>query len=312
MGTDRGLPLSPTLKAITELSSDSMFLLDRDHRITYINRTAEGLSIEDAIGRVIFDLLTESQAKVARAAFQQAARTGEKTSYEITFPLPDGRLSRWATRIGPQKDGGFVVVSSDVTEHASAREELDLLFALSRDLLFVTGYDGVFQRVNPGVLDALGYSSEDLTARPFLEFVHPEDRARTEELFREIVEEGAEGNLFENRYATKDGRYRLLQWTARPDPASRRVVAIARDLTESRALEHQLRQAQKMEAVGQLAGGIAHDFNNVLQTIFGAVDIAKHTDASAQILAPLQDIGYGSRNVDGLRRGDTAWRCGPR
>ena len=90
--------------------------------------------------------------------------------------------------------------------------------------------------------------------------------------------------------------------SARPDPASRRVVAIARDITESRAFEQQLRQSQKMEAVGQFAGGIAHDFNNVLQTIFGAIDIAKDTGVGAEVLDPLQDIEMAAERAADLVR----------
>jgi PAS domain S-box-containing protein len=187
MVEDSGSWLSPKARAITELSSDSIFVLDAEYRISYINRTAEGLSIEDAIGTVIFELLTEDQAKVARAAFQEASRTGQETSYEITFPLPDGRLSRWATRIGPQADGSFVVVSSDVTERTSVQDEFDLMFALSQDLLFVSGYDGKFQRVNPAAIEALGYSFEELTTMPFLEFVHPDDLVKTAAAFSQIV-----------------------------------------------------------------------------------------------------------------------------
>jgi PAS domain S-box-containing protein len=303
MVEDSGSWLSPKARAITELSSDSIFVLDAEYRISYINRTAEGLSIEDAIGTVIFELLTEDQAKVARAAFQEASRTGQETSYEITFPLPDGRLSRWATRIGPQADGSFVVVSSDVTERTSVQDEFDLMFALSQDLLFVSGYDGKFQRVNPAAIEALGYSFEELTTMPFLEFVHPDDLVKTAAAFSQIVEMGSKATLFENRYKTKQGDYRLLQWTARPDPASRRVVGIARDLTEARVLEQRLHQSQKMEAVGQLAGGVAHDFNNLIQAVLGAVDFAHAAEPKPEVVDQLKDIERAAEGAAELVRG---------
>ena len=95
----------------------------------------------------------------------------------------------------------------------------------------VSGFDGYFKRLNPAWERTLGYTIEELLARPYLDFVHPDDRSHT------VSEaERAKGGLvvinFENRYRHKDGTYRWLEWAAVPYPSEQVAYAAARDITE--------------------------------------------------------------------------------
>lgn len=101
--------------------------------------------------------------------------------------------------------------------------------------------------------------------------MHPEDVKRTEEMYQDILM-GRPIEEFENRYRRKDGTCRYFSWRATADPVTGDVYAVARDVTDHRATEIQLRHAQKMEAVGQLAGGVAHDFNNLMQAVLANVE----------------------------------------
>ena len=122
-----------------------------------------------------------------------------------------------------------------------AEEELDRFFSLSLEMLCVAGFDGYFKRVNPAWQRVLGYTEEELLSRPYVEFVHPDDRdATAREAGR--ANEGENVIYFENRYIHKDGTHRWLLWGATPDLAQGVVYAAARDITERKAAEEALSQ----------------------------------------------------------------------
>ncbi|MFG1463997.1 PAS domain-containing protein [Xanthobacter sp. DSM 24535] len=153
---------------------------------------------------------------------------------------------------------------------ADRTRERDRLWRLSGDLMGVCREDGGLEAVNGAWSDLLGWSEGDLLTGGFLDLVHPDDMPATQAALARSREARAVGR-FENRCRRKDGSYRVLAWTLAADTG--RLYIVGRDMTDQRQTEEQLRQAQKMEAVGQLTGGIAHDFNNLLQGITGSLDI---------------------------------------
>src|SRR5687768_13840357 len=111
-----------------------------------------------------------------------------------------------------------------------AQEELDRFFTLSLDMLCIAGFDGYFRRVNPAWRRVLGYEQRDLLDRPFLEFVHPDDRPATMAAAAKLAN-GEEIVYFENRYFHKDGTLRWLLWTSTPYLEQQVIYAAARDIT---------------------------------------------------------------------------------
>ena len=147
----------------------------------------------------------------------------------------------------------------------------------SSDLLGVLKADGYFERVNPAWTSVLGWTEPEVQAQSIFELLHPDDRERTRGGFEELVG-GSPILRFENRYRRKDGGYNWFSWSAAPlgDAyyCSGRDVSVEKEAQEELLVAQEaLRQAQKMEAVGQLTGGIAHDFNNLLTAISGSLEM---------------------------------------
>ena len=154
----------------------------------------------------------------------------------------------------------------------TAEGERRRLWDMTNDLMATAGVDGYLKAINPAWTRLLGWDEAHLLARPFAEFIDPADREET----RNVIERLAAGETvtgFVEQLVTRDGDRRTIMWDAVPQGDIFYVVG--RDLTEQRAAEDRLRQAQKMEAVGQLTGGIAHDFNNMLTGVIGSMDLLK-------------------------------------
>jgi sigma-B regulation protein RsbU (phosphoserine phosphatase) len=132
--------------------------------------------------------------------------------------------------------------SSSLPKPASSRLNMRHFFALSLDLLCVAGVDGYFKRLNPVWEKTLGFSRKELLARPYLDFVHPDDRARTVAAVQKLVT-GLPLATFENRYRCKEGSYKWLLWNALPVARKGLIYAAARDITERKQMETALRQS---------------------------------------------------------------------
>ncbi|HXH28809.1 MAG TPA: PAS domain-containing sensor histidine kinase [Candidatus Polarisedimenticolia bacterium] len=117
--------------------------------------------------------------------------------------------------------------------------EFARFFAQSLDLLCIAGLDGYFKYLNPAWTARLGWTQDELKARPLLEFVHPDDREATRAEIGKLAG-GAETILFENRYLHRDGSIHWLQWNARLAPASELIFATARDVTRQKHLEREI------------------------------------------------------------------------
>jgi PAS domain S-box-containing protein len=137
------------------------------------------------------------------------------------------------------------MVARGVLRRRRAEREVTRIFDLSLDLLCVANLDGYFTRVNPAFEHTLGYSSEQLLARPFADFIHPDDRSAAGEAMHTLAR-GQELVRFENRYLRDDGSICWLQWSVRPVPDEGLVYGAARDVTENRRAQDELRHAQRM------------------------------------------------------------------
>jgi PAS domain S-box-containing protein len=195
-----------------------------------------------------------------------------------------------------------------------ADEELSLLFALSHDLACVIGLDGRFERVNPASEVCVGWTPDDLLARPFLDFVHPDDRADTAAQMGRIAS-GPAAIDYENRFRGKDGADRRLQWNAVFSPERQAICASARDVAGQKGLEGALIEASDREkgrmgrelhdGLCQNLAGIAALSATLARKLAGRGDPA--AAAAAEITALLQQaIGDARDLARGLNAGGLA------
>ncbi|HEX7059645.1 MAG TPA: diguanylate cyclase [Solirubrobacterales bacterium] len=112
-------------------------------------------------------------------------------------------------------------------------------FNLSRDMICIAGFDGFFKRVNPAFEQTLGFTEAELLGRPFIDFVHPDDRRRTEEEAAAIGDGGGTVQ-FQNRYIDKQGEVHWIEWTSVGILEEDQIYAIARDVTDRKAIEVEL------------------------------------------------------------------------
>ena len=145
-----------------------------------------------------------------------------------------------------------------------AEEEYARFFDQSLEMLCVVGFDGYFKRLNPMWATQLGWSLEELAARPLLNFVHPDDHSATLAQM-DGLDKGTEIILFENRYRHKDGSYRWLRWNARPVSEPHRIFASARDVTRQKRQEREI-----LEIVDQEKDRLGRELHDGLcQTLAG-------------------------------------------
>lgn len=135
-------------------------------------------------------------------------------------------------------------LTHDITERKEIEGQLDHFFVLSLDIMCIASADGYFKRINPAFTQTLGWSAEEMLARPFLDFIHPNDHATTLREINRQVALGEKTLKFENRYLHKNGSWRVLSWASVAD-TNGLMFATARDITENKQAEVQQARSTK-------------------------------------------------------------------
>jgi PAS domain S-box-containing protein len=251
----------------------------------------------------ILKIMHPEDRERAAAAYSLTRRTPGDLILQYRLLLSGGRTrhieERWQS-IGDDAKLPIRALGTcqDITERHEMREasrrrleialsETEAVLDNSHDIICTVDRKGCFVRVNRRAEQLWGYTADELTGAPFIDLVHPDDRASTTAVAAQVVAGFPVGG-HSNRFLCKDGSVLPMMWSASWSDAHQTMFAVARDMREHLSAEERLRHSQKMAAVGRLTGGVAHDFNNLLTVIVGSME--ELTGALSEF-PQLQDLG---------------------
>jgi PAS domain S-box-containing protein len=309
------------LQCILAATADGILAVDRHGRVIKANRRfaelwrlpAELLERGDDNALLDYCLDQLVEPEVFRQKVQQLYDSTDQATELLRFK--DGRCyERYSAPLLFEGAAiGRVWSFRDVTDQKRAEEELQRreqrfrsLIENGSDMITVLNREGVIRFQSPSSERVLGYTPAEMVGLAVFDVVHPEDQARVREALHRALAAPTEMVTVQVRVKHRAGAWRRLEVLGRcvPDRASDGEVIInARDITDSTKLEEQLRQAQKMEAVGQLSGGVAHDFNNLLTVILGHVSLLQsHEELPGNLRDSIAEIGQSAERAANLTR----------
>jgi PAS domain S-box-containing protein len=246
--------LPERFQSIFQHAVTGMSLHHLDGRFLHVNPAfcqLLGRSEKELLTLSLFDVVHPTDFELVRGRNDIRA-SGEPASgqLEMRFVHADGHTIWTRAMDAPVVDGGGEILYTllqvlDLSEQRRLEETTSRLYALSSDLFCTLGFDGYFKTVNPAWQHVLGYTAEQLLMRPMLDFVHPEDRARTARESGRLKRADEVTISFESRFRTKDGAYRWLLWSAHVSPDERLVYGVAKDVTERKRGEERLRESER-------------------------------------------------------------------
>lgn len=250
--------MSTTLHSLSE----AIIVADHSGRITLMNKVAEeftGLTLKAAYGQE-YSKIVENYSLVKNKNTPNPVKMVLESGRSIFFPKFTELISKDGNRIfiegscspiisGGDIPKGAVVSFRDITKEYEQEKQINAFLEVNLDMLCVSDLDGNFHRVNKKFEDIIGYGTEELEGRSLLEFVHESDKQATLEAIRNVSENRATSR-FVNRYLTKVGAYRYIEWHIQPSVGKYAYLS-ARDITENVMREEKL---ENLAVKDQLTG----------------------------------------------------------
>jgi len=302
-----------------EAAADGISILKAPGEVVYANSAfARMLAIEHPrmlLGKTWREIYDHRDVALLEEQIREVLAKSGKWSGQVSLRRRDGNRIPIEMTITVMPQGGTVCVARDITERLAterARMETEAKYRTLIEQVAAVSYiaelglHGVWHYVSPQVESIFGYAPDEWLSQSdqWIRFVPEEDHPIIKAAEEACI--SARSFQAEYRIVRKDGQIIWVSDTAVVVPGSDNhplMEGIIVDITERKALENQLQQARRMEAVGRLAGGIAHDFNNLLTIIKGYVEMATNRAASQpELRSDLQHIGDASERAGALVR----------
>jgi len=305
------------LAMIAEQAGEGIATADLDGNLMFVNLAwarMHGYEPAELLGKHLNVFHNEEQLEKEVTLFNEEVKRSGYHAGEVGHVRKDGTVFPTAMtatlfRDARGKPVGLIGFAIDITERKRAGEALRekeerfrSLVETSADFVWETDANDVYTYVSPKIRDILGYEPEEVLGKTHFDLKPPEEAARVSEISRSIVASRRPFSLLENEHLHKDGHLVILESSGVPffdsDGTFRGYRGIDRDVTERKVLQSQLAQAQRLEAIGQLAAGIAHEINTPTQYVGDNVSFLK--DVSQDIMKLLGEYG---RLLDAARDG---------
>jgi two-component system, cell cycle sensor histidine kinase and response regulator CckA len=300
-------------RTIVEHAADALMLFDDRMTLVDVNRQAcdsLGYSRDELLGMHPGDFDVNLDATAMRRLADRV-RAGETVTFETRHRRKDGSDFPVEIRCAPFEQGGkhFLGLVRDITARKQAERALveshALLHAVvegTSDPIFIKDLVGRYLMINSSGARSLGRTAAEMIGKDDRELFAPETAALMMDHDREVMATQQPQTFQETRGAAELARHYLTTKGVYRDHDGKVIglFGISRDVTDLKRLEDQLRQAQKLEAVGKLAGGIAHDFNNLLTVINGCAELALADfggSAGGELLSEIHEAGQRAANL---------------
>jgi PAS domain S-box-containing protein len=279
----------------------------KDNRGLYLGcnkayETFVGINEEDIINNTDSAFLPESQAQKAHMEDLRVLANGTRVESEGWIEGSDGRNVYLSTLKTPYMESaagssGMIAISRDLTRRIEMEQEVKRLAVAveqSTESIIIADRDGVIRYANSAFESITGYSPEEVTGKSPDLF---KSDTHDDEFYRTLLDTISTGSKWEGRISScrKDGNLFDVEAIIYPicdeSGKTQNYVAISRDITLELAFERQMRQTQKMNAIGELAGGVSHDFNNILTAILGYVALCmNNAEEGSKVQGYLKEI----------------------